>query len=45
MDNATKTGIHTAKTASKRVFQKNAEATANLIENKIEQIINDLRFF
>ena len=45
MDNATKTGTHTAKTASKRVFQKNAEATANLTENKIEQIINDLRLF
>ena len=35
MDNATKTGIDTAKTASKRVLQKNAEATGNLIGNKI----------
>ena len=35
MDNATKTGIDTAKTASKRLLQKNAEATGNLIGNKI----------
>ena len=35
VDNATKTEIDTAKTASKRVLQKNAEATGNLIGNKI----------
>ena len=35
MDNATKTGIDTAKTASIRVIQKTADATGNLIGNKI----------
>ena len=35
MDNATKTGIEAAKTASKRVVQKTAEATEDLIGNKI----------
>ena len=36
IDTATKTGIYTAKTASKRVIQKTAEATAgDLIGNKI----------
>ena len=35
MDTATKTGIDTAKTASKRVVQKTAEATGDLIGNKI----------
>ena len=35
MDTATKTGIDAAKTASKRVVQKTAEATENLIGNKI----------
>ena len=35
MDNATKTGIDAAKTASKRVVQKTAEATGDLIGNKI----------
>ena len=35
MNTATKTGIDTAKTASKRVVQKTAEATGYLIENKI----------
>ena len=41
MDNATKTGIDTAKTASKRVLQKNAEATGNLIGNKtVDKIIS-----
>ena len=35
MDNATKTGIEVAKTASKRVVQKTAEATEDLIGNKI----------
>ena len=35
MDTATKAGIDTATTASKRVVQKTAEATGNLIGNKI----------
>ena len=35
MDTATKTGIDVAKTASKRVVQKTAEATRDLIGNKI----------
>ena len=35
MDTATKTGIDAAKTASKRVVQKAAEATRGLIGNKI----------
>ena len=35
MDIATKTGIDAAKTASKRVVQKTAEAAGDLIENKI----------
>ena len=35
MDTANKTGIDTAKTASKRVVQKTAEATGDLIGNKI----------
>ena len=35
MDTATKTGIDAAKTASKRVVQKIAEATRDLIGNKI----------
>ena len=35
MDTATKTGIDAAKTASKRVVQKTAEATGDLIRNKI----------
>ena len=35
MDTATKTGIDAANTASKRVVQKTAEATGDLIENKI----------
>ena len=35
MDNATKTGIDPAKTTSKRVVQKVAEATGDLIGNKI----------
>ena len=34
MDTATKTGIDAAKTASKRVVQKTAEATRDLIGNK-----------
>ena len=35
LDTATKTGIDSAKTASKRVVQKTAEATGDLIGNKI----------
>ena len=35
MDTATKIGIDAAKTASKRVVQKTAEATEDLIGNKI----------
>ena len=35
MDTATKTGIDAAKTASKRVVQKTAEATGDLTGNKI----------
>ena len=34
MDTATKTGIDATKTASKRVVQKTAEATGDLIEKK-----------
>ena len=34
MDTATKTEIDAAKTASKRVVQKTAEATGDLIEKK-----------
>ena len=42
MDTATKTGIDTAKTASKRVVQKTAEATGDLIRNKIADQITSL---
>ena len=35
MDTVTKTGIDTARTASKRVVQKTAEATGDLVRNKI----------
>ena len=35
MDTATKTGIDAAKTASKRVVKKSAEATGDLIGSKI----------
>ena len=35
MDTATKTGIDAAKTASKRVVQKVAEATRDLIKSKM----------
>ena len=35
MDTATKRGIGTAKAVSKRVVQKTAEATGDLIGNKI----------
>ena len=34
MDSATKTGMDAAKTASKRIVQKTAEATGYLIRNK-----------
>ena len=39
MNAATKTGIDAAKIASKRVFQKIAEATGDLIGNKIADTI------
>ena len=42
MDTATKTGIDTAKTASKQVVQKTAEATRDLIRNKIAHKITSL---
>ena len=42
MDIATKTGIDAAKTASKRVVQKTAEATGDLIGNKIADKITSL---
>ena len=35
MDTATKTGMDAAKAASRRVVQKTAEATGDLIGNKI----------
>ena len=42
MDTATKTGMDGAKTASKPVVQNTAEATADLIENKIADKITSL---
>ena len=42
MDTATKIGMDTAKTASKRVVQKTAEATGDLIRNKIADKITSL---
>ena len=42
MDTATKTGIDAAKTASKRVVQKTAEATGYLIGDKIVDKITSL---
>ena len=42
MDIVTKTGIDAAKTASKRVVQKAAEATGDLIGNKIADKITSL---
>ena len=42
MDTATKRGIDVAKTASKRVVQKTAEATRDLIGNKIADKITSL---
>ena len=40
MNTATKTGINAAKTASKKVVQKTAEAIGDLIRNKIAGKIN-----
>ena len=42
MDTGTKTGIYAAKTASKRVVQKTAEATGDLIRNKIADKITSI---
>ena len=42
MDTATKTGIDTAKTASKRVVQKTAEATVDLIRNNLTDKITSI---
>ena len=42
MDTAAKTGIDAAKTASKRVVQRTAEATGDLIRNKIADKITSL---
>ena len=42
MNTATKTGIDVAKTASKRVVQKIAEATGDLIGNKIADTITSI---
>ena len=42
MDTATKIGIDAAKTASKRVVQKTAEATGDLIGNKIPDKITSI---
>ena len=42
MDTATKTGIDAVKTASKRVVQKTAEATGDLIGNKIADKITSI---
>ena len=42
MDTATKTEIDAAKTASKRVVQKNGEATGDLIGNEIADKITSI---
>ena len=42
MDTATKAGIDAAKTASKRVVQKTAEATGDLIGNKIAEKVTSV---
>ena len=42
MDTATKTGVDAAKTASKRVVQKSAEATGDLFGNKIADKITSI---
>ena len=44
IDTATKTGIVAAKTASKRVVQKTAKATGDIIGNKIaDKIIQQVK--
>ena len=45
MDTATKIGLDAAKTASKRVLQKTAEATGDLIGNKIADKIILFNYF
>ena len=42
MDTATKTGMDAAEIASKRVVQRTAEATADLIGNKIADKITSI---
>ena len=42
MDTATKAGMDATKTASKRVVQKSAEATGDLIGNKIADKITSI---
>ena len=42
MDTTTKTGIDAAKTASKRVVQKTAKTTGDLIGNKIADKITSI---
>ena len=42
MDTATKTGVDVAKTASKRVVQETAEATGDLVRNKIADKITSI---
>ena len=42
MDTATKTGIDAARTASKRVVQKTAEGTGDLIGNKLADKITSI---
>ena len=42
IDTATRTGIDAAKTASKRVVQKNAEAAGDLISNKMADNITSV---
>ena len=42
MDTATKTGMDAAKTASKKVVQKTAEATEDLIGNKIADKVTSI---
>ena len=42
MDTATRTGIDAAKAASKRVVQKTAKATGDLIGNKIAEKITSV---
>ena len=42
IDTATKTGTDAAKTASKRVFQKTAEAAGDLVRSKIADKITSV---